>query len=224
MSYVYIGQYYHKFDELAPVPNEKKIGISVDVPKRESSLNSTNLTIGYATVKYWNVGEAYKRVEAGIHALLNDVRMANATQSTEFFRDSDDTLVSRVSQFMRAMGYSEVLPETTGASKEEKRVIEEARVEGIIRDQALLVGETFYTNRCNATISVECDINQYTAYVDGVQLGVFNTLSKAFQRGISHANDTKCGGQQTTTINVWVTKNANGQTPDDVCKAKQLCS
>jgi len=217
MSYIYIGQYYHKFDETAPIPTDKKIGISVDVSKREQALNSTNLTLGLVMVKYWNVGvDKYKAVERALHNCFAD----NRYPGTEFFRDDDDALISKVSQLMQAFGCSEVLPAPT-TSVGEKRAIEEARVEST-RDVSLLVGETFFTNRCEATISVECKTGgEFVTSIDGVVFGTFNTLNQAFYRGLVKANDDNCAGQMATSCNVWVTKNAAGKTPDEVCAAKQ---
>lgn len=101
MSYIYIGEYYHKHKATTPVPNDKKIGCSVNVPNRETSLNSTNMTIGFRVKSYWQVGKQYKTIETAIHSLLGNARFA----STEFFSDDDKTLHRRLTDFMFKMGY-----------------------------------------------------------------------------------------------------------------------
>lgn len=104
-GYIYIGGYYHYHNKDISTLTEKKIGKSINVPSRETALNSTKFTIGYTMIKYWAV-DSMSRVEKLLHNVLPE------RLNGEWFED-DGTLVERVSKFMDVYGAQEQRMETT---------------------------------------------------------------------------------------------------------------
>lgn len=104
-GYIYIGGYYHYHNKDISALTEKKIGKSINVPSRETALNSTKFTIGYSMIKYWAV-DSMSRVEKMLHSVLPE------RLNGEWFED-DGTLVERVSKFMDIYGAQEQQVETT---------------------------------------------------------------------------------------------------------------
>lgn len=144
-GYIYIGTYFHRHGKDLSNLTEKKIGLSIDVPSRESALNSTKFTIGYTMLKSWHVDDMDK-VERGIHALLDHDNL-----SGEWFEDEDGSLVDRVSKFMAINGYREhsnaIEPDPV-ASKVIKEIQDRSRI-------AELAGQQFSYTRSDITVTIE---------------------------------------------------------------------
>ena len=121
--YIYIGQYYDNTDRPLVLPY-KKIGKSIDVPKREYSLNSTKGPIGYLMIGMWLVGADYEKIERALLAILDNTRVRG-----EWFIDEDESLFDRVSGFMEKMSYEYIPTEAESAEgrKKLKDIIEKTR-------------------------------------------------------------------------------------------------
>ena len=116
--YIYLGKYFHKSGKELSDLTEKKIGLTKNLQDRERNLNSTKFTIGYTFVRAWETADDTNKVEKSLHAILDDVRMDG-----EWFEDSYNTLIGRVSKFMSIQGYPEV--DLNDSSDEiEKKAIE----------------------------------------------------------------------------------------------------
>lgn len=116
--YIYLGKYFHKSGKELLDLTEKKIGLTKSLEDRERNLNSTKFTIGYTFVRAWETADDTNKVEKSLHAILDDVRMDG-----EWFEDSNNSLISRVSKFMSIQGYPEV--DLNDSSDEiEKKAIE----------------------------------------------------------------------------------------------------
>lgn len=116
--YIYLGKYFHKSGKELLDLTEKKIGLTKNLEDRERNLNSTKFTIGYTFVRAWETANDTNKVEKSLHAILDDVRMDG-----EWFEDSNNTLIGRVSKFMSIQGYPEI--DLNDSSDEiEKKAIE----------------------------------------------------------------------------------------------------
>lgn len=116
--YIYLGKYFHKSGKELSDLTEKKIGLTKSLEDRERNLNSTKFTIGYTFVRAWETADDTNKVEKSLHAILDDVRMDG-----EWFEDSNNSLIGRVSKFMSIQGYPEV--DLNDSSDEiEKKAIE----------------------------------------------------------------------------------------------------
>jgi hypothetical protein len=109
--YIYLGTYYHTRHKgvLSVIQNdeyvtlEKKIGKTIDLDQRETSLNRTKSPIGYIILRAWKTDSDTDRIELAIHEILDNVR-----SDGEWFEDDDDTLSDRLAGFMERMGYPEI--------------------------------------------------------------------------------------------------------------------
>jgi hypothetical protein len=222
---VYIGGYYHKFEQHASVPLDKKIGMSKTLPSREKALNSTHMTIGYINYMYWECGTKYKDIESGFHTLLDDRRMGN----TEFFKDDDEVLVGWLERAMKKFfGLDPILIKADKDSDAtEQHAVQEQQNKKDHRDPSMLVGETFYVKRLKYTNSVgtiECVASdRFVVKVDNQKInGEYNTLNKAAMACIDFMYQA-CNCKSTVSINAWrVPVNSKGETPEEVCYNKKF--
>ena len=126
-GYVYIGEHYDSLGRPI-IPNDKKIGLTIDPPSRESSWSKTKSPYLYRHIKSYFVDDMF-RVESLLHAILNS-RNTNG----EWFEDSDDTLVDDFTNFMQIYGGVLYVPEL----KEESTQVTDQR----LVDLAKQMGET----------------------------------------------------------------------------------
>lgn len=124
-GYVYIGEHYDSAGR--PIlPNDKKIGYTIDPPSRESSWSRTKSPYLYRHIKSYLVDDMF-RVESLLHAILNS-RNTNG----EWFEDSDETLVEDFTNFMEIYGgvlyVSEVKDEVPQSS--DQRLVDLAKEMG----------------------------------------------------------------------------------------------
>ena len=144
-GYIYIGQYYHHHGKDLSNLTEKKIGKSINVPSRENALNSTKFTIGYTMIKYWAV-DSMSQIEKAIHAILPN------RLNGEWFEDSDDTLIDRVSKFMIVIGGVEQTVDTVDLEPLAKQLVESAKDRSRVAE---LAGQHFTYAREGISITVE---------------------------------------------------------------------
>lgn len=176
--YIYIGTYYHTrhngilsvVQDGEYVTLEKKIGKTIDINQRETSLNRTKSPIGYTMLRAWNTGENTDKVEKGLHAVFDDVRSEG-----EWFEDPQDTLIDRVSAYMEIHGYEDV------PLSEDDEIISDA----ITRQNKNtkwsnwnnLIGKTFYARKVEITCLGE---NQWCCENTGE---IADSANKAFGLG-----------------------------------------
>ena len=111
VGYIYIAQYYDVEERNIGI-NDKKVGRTRDLSAREIALNNTKGPIGVFFRKAWNTGDDTVRVEKSLHTILE-----NDNSDGEWFKDADETLVERVSNFMSEWGYEEKSLETDSNRK-----------------------------------------------------------------------------------------------------------
>jgi hypothetical protein len=151
--YIYIGTYYHTRQKgILSIVNddgeyfllEKKIGKTVDINQRETSLNRTKSPIGYTMLRVWNTGENTDKIEKGLHAVFDDVRSEG-----EWFEDPQNTLIDRVSAYMEIHGYPDV------SLSEDEEIISEAITTRQTKNKwsnwNSIIGKTFYARKIEIT-------------------------------------------------------------------------
>ena len=114
---IYVGAYFdiHGRDVL----NDKKIGVTTDdVKSRKRDLTPTKSPMGYVMLNAWKVGPEADKIEKVLHNLLEDRKSHG-----EWFFDDDDTVVSKVQNFMETLGLF-------GASIEEMDLDEKEVIDG----------------------------------------------------------------------------------------------
>ena len=196
-GYIYIGKLFHRHGKDLSSISEKKIGKSIDVPNRETALNSTKYTIGYTMIKYWAVNEM-SNVEKSIHALLPN-RLTG-----EWFEDEDDSLTERLTRFMNIIGGVEQNVDVSGLDITEKKIIKSAKDRTRINE---LAGQQFSyaTEGVLATLEIAADgrfLCVETGTIHDTPNGPFREVWKGKITG-------------TGAINAWnAPKNKNGNTID----------
>ena len=175
--YIYLGKYFHKSGKTLSDLTEKKIGLTKSLEDRERNLNSTKFTIGYTFVRAWETGEDTNRVEKSLHAILDDDRMDG-----EWFEDSKNTLIGRVSKFMNINSYPEV--DLNDSSDEIEKKAIEATNSSIINDVVNQVIEKLNTNNLQYEQRFDSDKNApyFSISVNGakINLGVYSNGTKFY--------------------------------------------
>jgi hypothetical protein len=218
MSYVYFGTLYHKqrSEKLVLldsdgyiVPIDKKIGKTKDVSRRELDLNrnSTKDPIGYVMIKAWRTGDDTDKIERSLHKILDH----NRTEG-EFFSDDDETLESRLSDFMNSLGYIEhVFGDNSVVTSSAKNIINDENIRSRVGE---LVGQRFFAKRNDIQATAEITADGKFKCVETGELysspsGLFGKTWKAM------------GASGLCTINGWDAKNEHGQSITAVLKSLQ---
>ena len=198
-GYVYIGQYYHYHGKDLGSLTEKKIGKSINVPNRESALNSTKFTIGYTMIKYWAV-DSMSQIEQALHAIL-----PNRLNGEWFDDDEDCTLIGRVSKFMAILGCVEQTVNTVDLEPAAKRLIKSAKDRSRVAE---LAGQQFSYTREGISVTIEiASDGMFKNVATGL---IYDNPSSSFWRSW----EGKITGA--SSINGWSSpKNAQGRSIDN---------
>lgn len=199
--YIYLGKYFHKSGKTLSDLTEKKIGLTKSLEDRERNLNSTKFTIGYTFVRAWETGEDTNRVEKSLHAILDDDRMDG-----EWFEDSKNTLIGRVSKFMNINGYPEV--DLNDSSDEIEKKAIEATNSSIINDvvnqiiEKLNISNLQYEQRFDSdknapyfSISINDAKINLGVYSNGTKFYLFASGKKALQALSNDSTFTEVSGK-----------------------------
>ena len=196
-GYIYIGQYYHYHGKDLGSLTEKKIGKSINVPSRESALNSTKFTIGYAMIKYWAV-DSMSQLEKALHAILPD------RLNGEWFEDKDDTLIDRVSKFMAVLECAEQTVNTVDLEPAAKQLVQSAKDRSRVAE---LAGQQFSHTREGILVTVE--ITPDGMFKNIATGSIYDNPSSSFWRSW----EGKITGS--SSINGWTNpKNSQGRSID----------
>jgi hypothetical protein len=125
-SYLYLGIHYDLFNDREVGINDIKIGITNTPDTREYQLNKTHSPIGYMFVKLYKF---YNETSARIveKQILHNLLYSNNTRG-EWFLNDDESIPSRIGQFIQALRdlgvkVEEVTLENEKLSNNKKEVI-----------------------------------------------------------------------------------------------------
>ena len=226
--YTYIAQYYAVEERNIGI-NDKKVGRTRDLSAREIALNNTKGPIRVFFRKAWNTGDDTAKVEKSLHAILD-----NDNSDGEWFKDADETLVERVSNFMSNWGYEEKSLETTFSEEDIKndnylvndkiKIVDSVETDSNRKNLHLIVGETFSSSRYgveNSITIVQNDHDGSIGYKSSLNNKIYNSGGKAWQNPLKEYGNKNNRDMGLCTINWWVhPKNSNGENPDQVITRK----
>ena len=225
--YTYIAQYYDVEERNIGI-NDKKVGRTCDLSAREIALNNTKGPIRVFLRKAWNTGDDTARVEKSLHAILD-----NDNSDGEWFKDADETLVERVSNFMSKWGFEEKSLETTFSEEDIKndnylvndkiKIVDSVETDSNRKNLHLIVGEIFSSSRYDVENSITIIQNNdgSIGYKSSLNNKIYNSGGKAFQKPLKEYGNKNNIDMGSCTINWWLTpKNSNGENPDQVITRK----